>query len=213
MELILSPPNTCDVKYNRDCPPKGGCVVSAIKSHTEILNQCIQQGEYDMDCSRALKYVVHFLGDITQPLHCSKNGRGGNEVYIKFDSLRRSLHHVPPTVDRLTKIWDSDIPEKLVKQLDPPNFRTWTSSLEQRINSDPSSFLNPPTDWIRCIDPNTSEKCAIEWAEESNAFTCSFVYLNYEDQDLGGDYFDGAVPIVETQVAKGMLLLDVLADD
>jgi hypothetical protein len=111
-----------------------------------------------------------------------------------------------PPHGTLIQIWDSDIAEKLVKRLDPPRFATWTAELEKRINGDPNSFLTPPSDWIQCIDPSDSEECAIKWAEESNKFTCSFVYQNYEEQDLGGDYFEGAVPIVETQVAKGILI-------
>jgi hypothetical protein len=48
-----------------------------------------------------------------------------------------------------------------------------------------------------------AEDCAITWVEETNALTCSYVYPNYIDVDLGGEYFIGAVPIVETQGAKG----------
>lgn len=48
------------------------------------------------------------------------------------------------------------------------------------------------------------EDCALIWATESNTYTCSFVYeTDVTVEDLGGSYFEGAVPIVETQVAKG----------
>lgn len=46
----------------------------------------------------------------------------------------------------------------------------------------------------------------MEWASESNKLTCDYVYKQIpasQNVDLGGHYFDGAVPIVETQVAKG----------
>lgn len=50
------------------------------------------------------------------------------------------------------------------------------------------------------------EDCAIKWATESNSFTCSYVYGKNFDlkTDLAGVYLDGATPIVETQVAKGI---------
>lgn len=51
-----------------------------------------------MLCSDALKYLVHFFGDITQPLHCSEKSLGGNQIFIKFDGLRRNLHEVPSPV-------------------------------------------------------------------------------------------------------------------
>jgi len=96
-----------------------------------------------------------------------------------------------------------------VDQLSPPTFQTFTSSLRTRIQSDPESFLSPPRSWVKCISPEDIHDCAIVWARESNAFTCSYVYRDFADLDdfntvdLGGPYFEGAVPIVETQVAKG----------
>jgi len=90
-----------------------------------------------------------------------------------------------------------------VDLLDPPVFETWTQELITRIGQQPESFITPPSDWVTCIDPNNVETCAVGWAKESNSFTCSFVYVSYQDGDLAGTYLDGATPIVETQVAKG----------
>ena len=66
--------------------------------------------------------------------------------------------------------------------------------------------MTSPNDWVTCVDPENIENCALKWAEESNAFTCSYVYgpgFNIS-KDLAGDYLTGATPIVETQVAKGI---------
>jgi len=70
--------------------------------------------------------------------------------------------------------------------------------------------LTSPNDWVSCIDPNDIEDCALKWAMESNAFTCSYVYGDKfsTSVDLAGDYLTGATPIVETQVAKGTTLYD-----
>lgn len=58
---------------------------------------------------------------------------------------------------------------------------------------------------MSCIDPDNIEKCAVGWAKESNAFTCSYVYANLDTNvDLSGEYAQGAIPIIETQVAKGI---------
>jgi hypothetical protein len=93
-QLTCSPPSNCSVKYDRDCPPKGGCVISAIRNQTKILEHCYQNGDTSEECAQALKYVVHFFGDITQPLHCSEKSLGGNQIFVKFDGLRRNLHEV-----------------------------------------------------------------------------------------------------------------------
>jgi len=56
------------------------------------------------------------------------------------------------------------------------------------------------------MDLDNIEDCAIKWATESNGYTCSYVYgENFSlKTDLAGVYMDGAAPIVETQVAKGI---------
>jgi hypothetical protein len=93
-------PLSCNVDYERDCK-KSGCIVSAIQNYTEQL--------LDVDLVywrrvQAVKFLVHFLGDIHQPLHNENYGRGGNDILVDFDGERVKLHHV----------WDSNIPEKIV---------------------------------------------------------------------------------------------------
>jgi S1/P1 Nuclease len=90
-----SPPSSCSVNYERDCT-SGGCVVSAIANNSAILKQCISDQDTSKACSDSLKYIVHFFGDITQPLHCSALSRGGNEIQVKFGNRRRNLHSVRP---------------------------------------------------------------------------------------------------------------------
>jgi len=73
-------------------------VISALTNHTSIFRQCLEDNDISQTCSDALKYLVHFMGDITQPLHCSEKERGGNEIEVKFGNRRRNLHSVqsPP---------------------------------------------------------------------------------------------------------------------
>jgi hypothetical protein len=43
----------------------------------------------------ALKFVVHFVADIHQPLHCADDGdRGGNRVRVIFLGRNTNLHAV-----------------------------------------------------------------------------------------------------------------------
>jgi hypothetical protein len=48
----------------------------------------------DLQCSYALKWVVHFLGDIAQPLHASGRAAGGNGIEVVFGNLTTELHAV-----------------------------------------------------------------------------------------------------------------------
>ena len=90
----FSPPQSCSVAYNRDCPSSGGCVISALVNNTQILRQCLDDNDVSIECSNALKFLVHFMGDITQPLHCSAKSRGGNQIEVKFGNRRRNFHSV-----------------------------------------------------------------------------------------------------------------------
>jgi hypothetical protein len=57
------------------------------------------------------------------------------------------------------------------------------------------------------VDLDNIENCAFQWAQDTNSFTCSYVYNNLDTSvDLcTGDYAQGAFPIIETQIAKGIL--------
>ena len=57
----------------------------------------------------ALKFVLHFAGDLHQPLHLSDNhDKGGNCVYLSRGGPRANLHHY----------WDTEVVEKMGKDAD-----------------------------------------------------------------------------------------------
>jgi hypothetical protein len=72
-----------ETRYNpeRDCRPseKGDCIVAALERlKTEI--RCAGSDDQKRD---ALRYVVHFVGDIHQPLHTVGDARGGNDIPVE----------------------------------------------------------------------------------------------------------------------------------
>jgi S1/P1 Nuclease len=89
----------------RDCQEsdKGDCVINAIARLRKTLADASQSKEGRL---RALKFLVHFLGDIHQPLHCAERShdRGGNDVMVFFFGTRVALHAV----------WDTEIIQKRV---------------------------------------------------------------------------------------------------
>jgi S1/P1 nuclease len=85
---------------SRDCPKedpqKGDCVVKEMERAKVTLADTSQSDE---DRMRALKYLVHFLGDAHQPPHCADNDdRGGNDIHVRFLGQSTNLH----------KAWDSE---------------------------------------------------------------------------------------------------------
>ena len=75
----------CGFDPARDCAD-GGCVVSAIEAQRAILVDRTQPREVRRD---ALKFLVHFVGDIHQPMHAGdREDAGGNRFQV---SLRTGL--------------------------------------------------------------------------------------------------------------------------
>ncbi len=70
-------------KYNasRDCAPPDSCVVLKINDFVKVLTD--KSATRDQR-AEALKFIVHFVGDIHQPLHAVKEAKGGNGVRVRF---------------------------------------------------------------------------------------------------------------------------------
>lgn len=89
----------------------------------------------------ALRFIVHIIGDLHQPLHAG-NGidKGGNEVKVKFFWQDSNLH----------RVWDSGMIDQ--RQL---SYTEWTKRLKRKINQQDIS------QWTS-IDPHL-------WISESSA--------------------------------------------
>ena len=86
------PPDATGYDRDRDCPRQPGveagsrsdrwrdCAVDRISYWEERLgNPKLDRA----DRATALKYVVHFIGDLHQPFHALGVGRGGNDVHVR----------------------------------------------------------------------------------------------------------------------------------
>jgi hypothetical protein len=71
-----------------------GCIVSAIDHEWALLRD---KSEPAPIRAKALRYLIHFVGDLAQPLHASDNhDRGGNCTEIRFfsDEKQENLHAI-----------------------------------------------------------------------------------------------------------------------
>jgi hypothetical protein len=71
-----------------------GCIVSAIEAEWTVLRDSNRPAA---ERARALRYVIHLVGDLSQPLHVSDNhDQGGNCTEIRFfsDEKPASLHGI-----------------------------------------------------------------------------------------------------------------------
>lgn len=83
----------------------GNCVSEQIKRQAAILKN---HAASTQDRARALSFLIHFVGDLHQPLHAGeKADKGGNDVRISYgiySAPRLNLHSV----------WDSLIAERAI---------------------------------------------------------------------------------------------------
>ncbi len=83
----------------RDCGAEG-CVVSATEKFIAVLKD---KKAKPAERKEALMWVVHLVGDLHQPLHCSHaSDRGGNDIKVEFEGTPTNLHSV----------WDTEIIER-----------------------------------------------------------------------------------------------------
>ena len=86
----------CHYEPPRDCPD-GRCVVGGLEHYVAVLGDR-RQG--DAARREALKFVVHFVGDVHQPLHAGyRDDKGGNTYQVQFEGKGSNLH----------RVWDSGL--------------------------------------------------------------------------------------------------------
>ena len=82
------PRATCSFEAERDCPD-GQCVVAALERQLTVL----ASNPTPERRLKALKYVVHLVGDLHQPLHAGyQDDRGGNSYTLQAFMQARNLH-------------------------------------------------------------------------------------------------------------------------
>ena len=154
----------------RDCPPQG-CVVSAIVKYRAVLQDKETTREQKAE---ALKFLVHFIGDIHQPLHVSRaEDFGGNNIRVEFFHNVMNLHSVWDTaiIKRTKKYW-YDYGQEITSGITPENIREWQ-------NDDP-----------------------ILWAKESYQISLEYAYKIPKTMQLDQEYFEHNLPIIEKRLAQ-----------
>ncbi|MFL6192572.1 MAG: S1/P1 nuclease [Thermoanaerobaculia bacterium] len=146
-----------------------GDVVEAIQRFAAVLRdpQASQQ-----DKQQALRFLVHFVGDIHQPLHVGRRAdRGGNEIKVNFFREDTNLHSV----------WDSGLIEN-----------------EKLSFSEFAAFIDHPT--LAELTSWQSASVA-DWAAESKALR-DRVYNFPADKKLSFEYAFANMPTVKRRLLQ-----------
>ena len=114
--------------------------------------------------AEAAKFIIHFVGDLHQPLHNEDVARGGNDICVKWDTRKSDLHHV----------WDSSIAEKWIGGLrgKPDHLaQKWANQLAIEITD--GKFTADKETWLKDFDLNRPNGTAMAWSREANALVCT----------------------------------------
>jgi hypothetical protein len=115
--------------------PAADCVVDKIQEFSAELADPKTDLEEQVV---ALKFVLHFVGDVHQPLHSSDdNDRGGNDKKVSATGFKAgNLHH----------FWDTEFVDQL-----GPDAKTIASDLIGHITKDQQTQwqAGSPTDWAK----------------------------------------------------------------
>ena len=155
--------------------PSEGCVTRRV----EELIAALKSGQGSAtERAEALKYLVHFVGDMHQPLHVGENrDRGGNEVRVEFFGAAANLH----------RIWDSDILGRITS-----DDEAYTAELEKKIGAGQNGK------W--------SKGSIVDWAWESREASRKVAYGKLPKQRpavVAAPYQKAAAPVVRIQLQKG----------
>jgi len=205
VDALDNPPTSCSVSQSRDCADNK-CILGAIANYTaRVVDTRLSATQRQ----EALKFLDHFIGDIGQPLHVEAVAAGGNGISVQCNGTTSNLHAV----------WDSGLINRLLASNYGNSVTTWANTLAARIKH--GAYRSQAGTWITCssttattsieadISGLLSEQeitplhCPLVWAEDSNKLDCSYVFSFDPAQDLcTSSYYDNAVPLIETQVAK-----------
>lgn len=217
----------CGINFTRDCEEGGMCIVGGLVNVTRQLQTPIAPHEIDHDFQYtaetstaphwrsphhlALRFLLHFVGDIHQPLHTEALSRGGNSIQVEFMGRHANLHST----------WDSLIPEYLQGGRTPRLAITWANNLQKAIDDADKSAAAPKfrSDWVgECfadieadvaknggVTAERTQLCALEWAQWANNYVCSYVFAKGVGTDgrtmvLGKEYAEGARELIDELV-------------
>jgi len=170
--------------------PNNQCVIGQIERFRRVLSEDTADVRKRQ---KALKYLIHFVGDLHQPLHAANNhDRGGTQTQVEF--LGQTIDTFRNKPWNLHAVWDSGI----VGERDP-EAKHYAERLNACLHTQPEGAFY--------------DGSVVDWAMESHRIAKEHVYALPEDRKLRKDYLDANASVVDQQLAKaGVRLAKILND-
>ncbi|HUQ89302.1 MAG TPA: S1/P1 nuclease [Vicinamibacterales bacterium] len=190
------PTGAAGYERDRDCPKQPGveagsrsdrwrdCVVDRIGYWEERLADVKLDRA---DRATALKFIVHFIGDLHQPFHALAAGRGGNDVKVRvFGEANCSNDPKKPNACNLHSAWDGRLIAH--KALDDA---AYVSELRKLIAA--KGFVSQPAG------------TPAQWAEQS--FRLAKEALVTPDTNIDDAYYRRHITVIDERLSIGGIRL------
>jgi hypothetical protein len=177
-----------------EASPKGDCIVAELTRLQHDL-RCAPTDDLKRE---ALRFVVHFVGDIHQPLHTVLEARGGNDIQVRV-KLRGALTCregpcQPYTANsNFHRVWDSVLITRTTW-----NWGAYVNRLENGWLMTPDAKRLPAT-------------VSFEgWAEETHRAAQTIWKLLPESRQVDDSYYQAVLPVLDRQLGIAGVRLAVL---
>jgi hypothetical protein len=194
--FVNIPLDVAKYDHGRDCA-KNDCIIAELGRLRNELRCATGDAQIE-----ALKFAVHFLGDIHQPLHTVLEKAGGNQINV--DVFMRGLATCPTCTAAHTpvdfhKSWDETLIDRTVW-----NWGAYVERLENGwlANSPDAKSEDPKTNKTPITDDTF-----VAWAEETHRAAPTVWYLRPADDVLDDRYLRDVLPIMDRQLGVAGLRL------
>lgn len=165
--------------------PNNRCAVAAVLESQYMLRQSDSSDETQR---RALRYLIHYVADLHQPLNTGLMQDRGGQDYSLVDAHLQPVtlywvweHHL---MDSIETAWFS-LANQYRQQIQPQQIEQWTAQMQPQ-----------------------------DWAWESHQLALDVAYgLAQSKQRLDADYIKKVLPVFEQQLQKAAVRLAYLLND
>jgi hypothetical protein len=201
------------------CDPVTGCVTRVLNTQLDVLRS--GKGSRQ-DQANALMFVVHFFGDLHQPLHdTTNNDRGANCIPVTFFGQKPKLTDVAGEgyTPNLHGVWDTEFPMRIGKIGDKSrddDVKRFAAQLTSEFSAEIKTWQRAPVDldqwawdshelavtiaygelptFVPVEKPQSIQTCA-----DDNNVGNRMKALN---EDLEEPYLGSVTPVIKQQLAK-----------
>ena len=160
-----------DKKYGDETPDEAGDVIMGIEKCIAVIKD---KNSSKADKAFYLKLLIHFIGDLHQPLHVGRaEDRGGNDIQLQWFGRGTNLH----------RVWDSNMIDNFGMSYTELASNLPAINKKQRLEIQNGTLL--------------------DWVHESQALAKKVYASAQNGEELGYRYMYDHFHTVKTQLQKG----------